>query len=363
MEYKGIDVSSYQGEIDWAKAAQSGVQFAFIRLGCVGYEGDFFEGADPCFARNMQGAKAAGLPVGAYIYSYCRSPDAARRAVAAAAGLLRPYRLDLPLAWDVEDAATYAGLGRAATTAITAAALAAMRAEGYAPMLYTYTSFANQYLQMDALAAYDLWLADYRGYMGIAGAQIWQYTSSGKIPGIEGRVDCNICYKGYPALDSGTEKGGKEGMMQFVEVFGEKNCQCFSRPDVNAVDTSYRNGRLESGACYPLMADAGEDAQGYRWLRVYAGGAVRYTVLLADRCRVAALSAGDAVKAVLAQGCPAGAGGEEAQRLRAELEEAQKRAERLQAEAAQARANAEKTAALANAYMGQITAARAALGA
>ena len=80
MELRGIDVSKYQGEIDWEKVAASGVQFAFIRVGWAGYEGGIDEGADPYFDKNMKGAIAAGIPVGAYVYSYCKSADAARRA-------------------------------------------------------------------------------------------------------------------------------------------------------------------------------------------------------------------------------------------------------------------------------------------
>ena len=71
MELKGIDVSKYQGEINWPRVAASGVQFAFVRVGWAGYEGGIDEGRDTYFARNMRGALDAGLAVGAYVYSYC----------------------------------------------------------------------------------------------------------------------------------------------------------------------------------------------------------------------------------------------------------------------------------------------------
>ena len=90
-------------------------------------------------------------------------------------------------------------------------------------------------------------------------------------------------------------------MMKFLEVFGDKNCQCFTAPDVNKVDTGYNGGTLKSGSFYPVMADAGQGADGFHWYRVYAGGKTRYAVLLDDRCRITPLSAGDAVNAVAAQ--------------------------------------------------------------
>ena len=121
MEIMGIDVSKYQNAIDWPKVAASGIHFAFVRVGWAGYEGGIDEGLDPCFARNMTGAAAAGLAVGAYVYSYCKTPAAARRAAREAAALLAPYRLTMPLVFDIEDAATYKALGRAQSSAVAAA--------------------------------------------------------------------------------------------------------------------------------------------------------------------------------------------------------------------------------------------------
>lgn len=299
MELKGIDVSKYQGNIDWNKVAAAGIKFAFIRVGWAGYEGGIDEGFDPYFDQNMKGAIAAGIPVGVYVYSYCRSADAARRAAREAVERCKPYKLTMPLAFDMEDAATYKGFGKSMNNVIAAAFLDEVKAQGLYPILYTYTSFANSYLDMIALSGYDLWLADYRGYMGIKGASIWQYSSDGSVSGIAGRVDMNIAYKDYPTIIGGEMEG--DNMMNFLEVFGDKNCECFTGPDVNKVDKSYNGGILKSGCFYPVMADAGVGADGFHWYRVFAGGKTRYTVLLDDRCRITALSAGDAVNAVVAQ--------------------------------------------------------------
>ena len=359
MELLGIDVSKYQGRIDWRKVAADGIKFAFVRIGWAGYEGGIDEGADPYFDENMAGALDAGLAVGAYVYSYCRSANAARKAAREAARRCKPYRLAMPLAFDIEDAATYGEYPRGDNSILAAAFLDEAAAQGYHPLLYTYTNFAQRYLDLGMLAEYDLWLADYRGSMGIAGASVWQYSSDGAVEGISGRVDMNIAYKNYPALLGGgkTETEGSDGMMNFLEVFGQKNCQCFTSPSVDAVDTGYNGGTLKSGSFYPVMADAGTGADGYHWYKVYAGGAVRYAVLLADRSRITALSAGDAVKAVAAQTETGGGDAALAQQvaqLTAQVSE-------LTARATTAETKAERAQSIADGYLGRITAAQAAL--
>ena len=86
-EIRGIDVSKYQGAIDWRKVAASGIRFAFVRTGWAGYEGGIEEGFDPRFVENITGARAAGLGIGAYLYSYLTSPGPYRRRRDDAAGL------------------------------------------------------------------------------------------------------------------------------------------------------------------------------------------------------------------------------------------------------------------------------------
>lgn len=350
MEIKGIDVSKYQGSIDWQKVASDGVKFAFIRVGWAGYEGSIDEGFDPYFDANMKGAISSGIAVGVYVYSYCKSANAARRAAREAADRCKPYKLTMPLAFDMEDAETYKGITRGNNSIIVAAFLDEVSAQGLYPMLYTYTSFANAYLDMNALHAYDLWLADYRGYMGIDGASIWQYSSDGAVDGISGRVDMNIAYKDYPALII-EEMEGSDGMMNFYEVFGTKNCQCFTEANVDKVDTNYNGGTLKSGSFYPVMADAGVGSDGYHWYRIYAGGTTRYAVLLDDRSKITALSAGDAVNAVKEQVvCKS-----------ADTSALEKKVEELTARATVAEAQAEQQKKIADGYHSRIEAAQAAL--
>ena len=296
--YKGIDVSKYQGDINWESVKNDGITFAFIRVGWAGYEGGIDEGFDPYFDKNMKNAIKAGINVGVYVYSYCKSTTAAKRAAKEAINLFKKYEITMPIAFDMEDSNTYKSFSKDANNSIAKSFLDEILSNGYYPILYTYTSFANTHLNLNSLREYDLWLADYRGYMGIDGASIWQYSSSGSVNGINGRVDMNIAYKDYPSIING---GENNNMLDFYEVFGTKNCQVFITTDVNKVDTSYNNGTLKSGMYYPILSDVGIGNDSYHWYRIYVNGETKYAVLLDDRSRITQLSAGDAVNNIVKQ--------------------------------------------------------------
>lgn len=285
----GIDVSKYQGRIDWPAVAAAGQRFAMVRTGWGGYAGGIEEGYDPRFVENITGARAAGLGVGAYLYSYMNTPAAARAAAESMMRLVRPFQPDYPVVLDLEDASTYGALGRAKTTAIAKAFLEALEAGGYYAMLYTYTNFANNYLDMSALRAYDLWIADYRAQVGYRGSWgIWQYSSSGRVAGISGAVDLDRAYKDYPAIirraklnHLGEAAPAMEPLSGAeLQVFGSKNCQFFTAPDVWQVAGSLANGR------YKAIARSSAPFDGFSWVMLLLDGSVFWTALLDDRCRL-----------------------------------------------------------------------------
>lgn len=203
MEKKGIDVSVHQGLIDWAAVKASGVEFAIIRAGTSLYEGGVTE--DKNFRQNMAGAAKVGLPVGVYVYSYDHTVEAARKTAQALAQLIAPYELTYPVAYDLEYENFTATAGKKLNTDIAAAFLEEMQKQGYYVMLYSSTSFFLQFLEMERLKAYDIWVADYRGYVGYTGPYgIWQHAGdSGRCPGVTGPCDLNIGYKDYPAIIRG----------------------------------------------------------------------------------------------------------------------------------------------------------------
>lgn len=192
---KGLDLSSHQGAVRWNEVT---AEFAMIRAGWSWYQGGM--NVDTRFTENAAGAEEAGIPWGAYLYAYDRTPEAAVKSAGRLSELLAPYRLQYPVAYDFEDN-RYFSNSKAVNTAVCRAFLEEMRKRGFYVMLYTYTGFANGYLNMADLAGYDLWIADYTGKVGWKGEYgMWQYTGSGSMAGVTGPVDLDYAYKDYPFL-------------------------------------------------------------------------------------------------------------------------------------------------------------------
>lgn len=201
MNIKGIDVSKWQGEIDWPKVKSAGINFAMIRIGYGGPDGDC--ALDPLFKANVEGALAAGVDVGCYIYSYAQSVAAAKREAEFAVKQAEQYkgRILYPIAFDVEDASQTA-LGKSTLTAMADAACSVIEAAGWYASIYCNKNWATNYLDMTALAKYDLWLAQWANAPTYTGHtfNMWQYSSKGRVPGISGNVDLDIAYMDFPSV-------------------------------------------------------------------------------------------------------------------------------------------------------------------
>ena len=192
-----MDVSRWQGSIDWDAVKASGTVDG-VMLRVLGSKGGK-PYVDPTFERNYAACAARGIPVGGYYYTCAvtsRQTEAELNALRAA---LRGKTFQLPLAIDVEDT-RLRSLSPAALAQRVAQAAAQLEAWGLYAMVYTYTNFADTALAMDALTAYDLWLADYRGKRPTRKHGMWQYTSTGHVAGIDGPVDLSRVYKDYPAI-------------------------------------------------------------------------------------------------------------------------------------------------------------------
>lgn len=192
-----LDVSKWQGSINWDKVKASG-KIDGVMLRVLGSKGGK-PYLDPYFARNYAECARLGLPVGGYYYTCAVTQRQTGEELAALKTALRGKTFQLPLAIDVEDP-RLRSLAPAKLSALVAEAAAQLEAWGLYAMVYTYTNFADTALDMAALAAYDLWIADYRGKRPTRRHGMWQYTSSGKIPGVSGPVDLSHAYKGYAAI-------------------------------------------------------------------------------------------------------------------------------------------------------------------
>ncbi len=197
----GVDVSVHQGEIDWTAVAGSGVEYAMIRVGRRGYtEGGIVQ--DSTFQQNIQGALDAGLPVGVYFFSQAVSVAEAEEEAEQVLQWIKDYEITYPVVFDWEiindaDARTNQVDGET-LSALTAAFCEKIRQAGYHPAVYAGSQMVLRGLNLSAIKDYDLWLVEYRDVPTFYyGFQMWQYTGSGAVDGIQGNVDLNLCFKEY----------------------------------------------------------------------------------------------------------------------------------------------------------------------
>lgn len=190
----GVDVSKWQGTIDWKKVKQSGINFAIIRCGGR-YQSSRALYKDPMFAQNMSGASAAGIKVGIYLYSTAMTEAEAVEEASLAASMAKGYAVSLPIFIDMEDAPTQGTLSNAQRTAIATAFCQTIKSAGYTPGVYASYNWWTTKLNASALSKYRVWIARYNKTLGYSGkCDIWQYSSTGTVPGINGAVDVNKAY-------------------------------------------------------------------------------------------------------------------------------------------------------------------------
>ena len=196
----GIDVSKWNGSIDWDRVRNAGITYAIIRCGYRGSStGALVE--DPYFRENMQGALNAGLKVGVYFFTQATNEVEAVEEASMAIALCRDYRVTYPVFIDTEGAGGNGradGLDMETRTKVCQAFCQTVEDAGYTGGIYGSRNWFRTRLQMDALADHVIWLAEYREKPVYAGNyHFWQYTSSGNVDGIEGRVDLDISYLAY----------------------------------------------------------------------------------------------------------------------------------------------------------------------
>lgn len=204
--YRYIDVSRYQGLIDWAQVAAAGYKGAMLKTVSTNHklskrsDGLYI---DPTFETNYRNARATGLDVGVYYYTYATSEAMADAELSLLRQAVYGKELTLPVAVDVEDN-RLTSLDKQSLTDLTAYALHEVEQMGFYAQLYTYTSFANTRLYMGgaALSPYDVWLADYTGKTPNVtfNYNAHQHTSKGRVPGINGAVDLDVTTVNYPRI-------------------------------------------------------------------------------------------------------------------------------------------------------------------
>ena len=195
-EYKGIDVSSWQGKPDWTKVKKSGIEFAILRI----HQKD---GSDASFEHNYKGCKANAIPIGGYKYSYALTPAQALEEAEDTLSVLAGRGLDFPVFYDLEWN-SQRKLGSESIEKIAETFLNRIKKAGYKVGVYCNMDWYQKVLT-EKLRKYDLWIARYpaddngtiqerlRPDIGVG----WQHSSKGKVSGISGNVDMNVFYKNY----------------------------------------------------------------------------------------------------------------------------------------------------------------------
>ncbi|MCD8189642.1 MAG: Ig-like domain-containing protein [Clostridiales bacterium] len=204
--YDGIDVSKWQGTINWSKVAAAGIDFVFIRCGYTS-SSSFTLNKDSQFATNIKNAQKYGIQVGVYYFSQAKSTSEAKKEAAYVLKLLSGYDLDLPVAFDAENAGgrfKFSNFTKTQCTNIALAFCAAIEAGGYDACVYnsvsTFSGSGAKYNPTTILnKGYKLWVAHYantasNSTYSVSGYTYWQYSSTGTVSGISGNVDLDFWY-------------------------------------------------------------------------------------------------------------------------------------------------------------------------
>lgn len=211
MQIYGIDVSHHQGTIDWVRTAgelqrvngNKSPGFAVIRAGYSSRDGKGGLVVDNQAKRNLSECNRLGIPCGVYVYCYDQSAAAAAKTMSACLELVKPYKLDYPIVYDVEYEPFNTGCGKATNTAIIKAAMETVEKAGYYGMAYCSRDFFQRYTNLAELAGYDKWEAAYTASDNATVANgIWQYNSRNAlgIAGFGNALDCDVAYRDYPAI-------------------------------------------------------------------------------------------------------------------------------------------------------------------
>lgn len=195
--FEGVDVSVYQGNIDWNRAKADGIEFAIMRAGY----GKYVSQKDKYFDQNMKNAKAAGLPCGVYWFSYALTPEDAIKEADACYEVIKNYKLEYPVSFDMETESQMK-LPKETVAQIIEAFCGRMESYGYYTTLYTYASFLNYKVEDRIFDKYDIWVAHYNTSKPAFNRNygLWQYSCTGSVWGITGNVDRDYVYLDYERI-------------------------------------------------------------------------------------------------------------------------------------------------------------------
>ncbi len=200
--YTGIDLSKYNSDVDFAQAKSAGIDYAMIRCGYRAY-GSGLLVKDTSFEKYITGALTNNIDVGVYFYTQALNKDEAVEEANYVLNLIKPYNVTYPVAIDIEaienDSFRQEKLSASELTDVVIAFCDTIKAAGYTPLIYSNLLYFMDNVELSRLEAYDKWFAGYQTSAPYYPYKytMWQYTSTGSVPGVSGNVDVNICFKNY----------------------------------------------------------------------------------------------------------------------------------------------------------------------
>lgn len=211
---KGIDVSKHNGHIDFAKVKAAGIDFVIIRAGY----GKSITQKDKLFEEHYAGAKAVGLDVGAYWYSYADTIPEGIAEAQACTEALKGKRFEYPIYFDLEEKSQFEQ-GKKFCSELVGTFCTHLETAGYFAGLYISRSPLQTHITDRISRRYALWIAEYNTKCNYSGSYgMWQHTSQGHVDGIKGNVDLDVCYVGYPTIIKRNKMNGYRDKKYRIEV-------------------------------------------------------------------------------------------------------------------------------------------------
>lgn len=258
---KGIDVSVHQGNIDWSKVK---VDFAILRAG-YGDAINYPKQIDDMFERNYKGCKDNNIPCGVYWYSYAQSVEAAKQEAKACLKVIKGKKFEYPIFFDLEESSQFS---KGNCDSIVKAFCGEIEKAGYFAGLYMSRSPLQTYISSDVAKRYTLWIAEYNNKCNYSGSYgMWQYSSKGKVSGINGNVDLNYCYIDYPSV---IKKAGLNGFSDKIldekgYKKGDKNAFAYKELLRLAIKKKIISGSVDRNGIFGKGTEAATNALLKKW--------------------------------------------------------------------------------------------------
>ena len=215
MSKKGIDVSEFQGKIDWEKVKNDGIEFAILRCG---YGMDFSNQDDVEYERNANECERLGIPYGVYLMSYANTVEKARSEAKHVLRLIEGRKISLGVWHDIEDNGTSGAINKETLTNIINTFCNTIKNAGHRVGVYASLNWLENKIERIIRDNYDIWVAQYYSKCEYEGKYImWQHTSSGKVNGISTNVDMNILYEDLPVINNNDNNNSKTNNSEIVK--------------------------------------------------------------------------------------------------------------------------------------------------